>query len=142
MEHKDNLIWVVGAKPMDNYYLELQFNDGRKGKFDCKPLIKSYALFKDLENPEVFFNIRNKTPIFSMICKSDFVFPIRSFIKINFKTFFKINSHFFDLLYFFILSFDTNNISYLFYNVKKNFLYLLHFLKWFILSCFLFHFSK
>lgn len=57
MEHEDNLIWVIGAKPIEDYFLELQFNNGRHGKFDCKPLIKSYALFKELENPDVFFNI-------------------------------------------------------------------------------------
>ena len=57
MEHEDNLIWVVGAKPMKDYILELQFNDGMKGKFDCKPLIKKYALFRELENNEVFCNI-------------------------------------------------------------------------------------
>lgn len=57
MVHEDNLKWVVEAKPMEDYILELQFNDGRKGRFDCKPLIKKYALFKELENYELFSNI-------------------------------------------------------------------------------------
>ncbi|MBQ9472926.1 MAG: DUF2442 domain-containing protein [Bacteroidales bacterium] len=57
MQHDNNLIWVVEAKPIDGYMLELLFNNGKAGRFDCKPLIKKYKLFSKLEAPEVFNNI-------------------------------------------------------------------------------------
>ena len=57
MEYEDNLIWVVGAKPLDEYRLELLFNNGRKGVFDCKPLMSGYELFRRLEDLEIFNNI-------------------------------------------------------------------------------------
>ncbi len=54
MEQKNELKWVVAARVLDDYLLELTFNDDRRVIFDCEPLINQYKLFAPLRDKEVF----------------------------------------------------------------------------------------
>lgn len=59
MEQKNELKWIVTARPMDGYVLHLTFNDGCQRIFDCLPLIEKYSLFAPLRDiaPEYIYEI-------------------------------------------------------------------------------------
>lgn len=57
MDNKNELVWVVRAVALDNYVLQVTFNNGRMKLFDCKPLIKEFPAFKRLQDDGVFKNI-------------------------------------------------------------------------------------
>lgn len=54
MESRHELKWVIEAKNLGNYTLQLMFNDGRLLKVDCKPMISKYSLFAPLKDKDVF----------------------------------------------------------------------------------------
>ncbi len=54
MEQTNTLKWVVAARVVGDYLLELDFNDGRRVVFDCLPLINQYKLFAPLRDKDVF----------------------------------------------------------------------------------------
>ena len=54
MEKDNELKWVIAARPLDGYRLDLTFNDGSRRIFDCLPLIEKYKLFAPLRDKEVF----------------------------------------------------------------------------------------
>lgn len=54
---------VVGIKFLDNFELDLTFEDGKSGVFDCKPLIAKGRAFARLRNPEVFKRARINTEL-------------------------------------------------------------------------------
>lgn len=54
MEQKNELKWIVTARPMDGYVLHLTLNDGCQRIFDCLPLIEKYSLFAPLRDKAVF----------------------------------------------------------------------------------------
>jgi hypothetical protein len=45
---------VTGVKCLDDFRLELTFDDGRSGVVDCKPIIAKGGVFDRLRDPEVF----------------------------------------------------------------------------------------
>ncbi|MBQ9362618.1 MAG: DUF2442 domain-containing protein [Bacteroidaceae bacterium] len=56
MESTKELTWVTAARILDDYCLELTFNDGNVRVFDCKPLIDQYKVFAPLHDKAVFNN--------------------------------------------------------------------------------------
>jgi hypothetical protein len=54
METRNELKWVTIAHALDNYRLELTFNDGQQRIFDCKPIIEKYKLYAPLRDMNVF----------------------------------------------------------------------------------------
>ncbi len=49
---------VTNVKCLDDFRLELTFDDGRSGVVDCKPLIAKGGVFARLRDPEVFRRAR------------------------------------------------------------------------------------
>ena len=49
---------VVSVKCLDDFRLELTFDDGRSGVLDCKPIIAKGGVFSTLRNPQVFKKAR------------------------------------------------------------------------------------
>jgi len=45
---------VVNVKCLDDFRLELTFNDGKSGVLDCKPIIAKGGVFSTLRHPQVF----------------------------------------------------------------------------------------
>jgi len=45
---------VISVKCLDDFRLELTFDDGKSGILDCKPIIAKGGVFSRLRNPEVF----------------------------------------------------------------------------------------
>ena len=45
---------VISVKCLDDFRLELTFDDGKSGVLDCKPIIAKGGVFSKLRNPEVF----------------------------------------------------------------------------------------
>jgi hypothetical protein len=45
---------VVSVKCLDDFRLELTFDDGKSGVLDCKPIIAKGGVFSALRNPQVF----------------------------------------------------------------------------------------
>ncbi len=45
---------VVSVKCLDEFRLELTFDDGKSGVLDCKPIIAKGGVFAKLRDPEVF----------------------------------------------------------------------------------------
>ncbi len=45
---------VVNVKCLDDFRLELTFDDGKSGVLDCKPIIAKGGVFSKLRNPQVF----------------------------------------------------------------------------------------
>ncbi len=45
---------VIRVKCLDDFRLELTFDDGKSGILDCKPIIARGGVFSRLRNPEVF----------------------------------------------------------------------------------------
>lgn len=45
---------VVSVKCLDEFRLELVFDDGKSGILDCKPIIARGGVFTRLRDPEVF----------------------------------------------------------------------------------------
>ncbi len=49
---------VTNVKCLDDFRLELTFDDGRSGVMDCKPLVAKGGVFARLRDPEVFRRAR------------------------------------------------------------------------------------
>ena len=49
---------IKSVKPLKDMILELVFNNGVNKKYDIKPLIKKYDIFKCLENEKLFYNVK------------------------------------------------------------------------------------
>jgi hypothetical protein len=49
---------VIGVKCLDDFRLELTFDDGRSGIVDCKPIIARGGVFSKLRDPDVFRRAR------------------------------------------------------------------------------------
>jgi hypothetical protein len=49
---------VVNVKCLDDFRLELTFDDGKSGVLDCKPIIAKGGVFSKLRNPQVFKKAR------------------------------------------------------------------------------------
>jgi len=49
---------VVSVKCLDDFRLELSFDDGKSGVLDCKPIIAKGGVFATLRDPEVFKKAR------------------------------------------------------------------------------------
>jgi hypothetical protein len=45
---------VVYIKCLDNFRLELTFDDGKSGILDCKPIINKGGVFSVLADPDIF----------------------------------------------------------------------------------------
>lgn len=45
---------AVHVKCLNNFRLEITFDDGKSGILDCKPIIEKEGVFSVLGNPEVF----------------------------------------------------------------------------------------
>ena len=45
---------VVSVKCLDDFRLELTFDDGKSGVLDCKPIIAKGGVFSRLADPELF----------------------------------------------------------------------------------------
>ena len=45
---------VVHIKCLDNFRLEITFDDGKSGILDCKPFIEKGGIFSVLSDPNVF----------------------------------------------------------------------------------------
>ena len=45
---------VVHIKCLDNFNLEVTFDDGKSGILDCRPLIEKGGVFSVLRDPDVF----------------------------------------------------------------------------------------
>jgi len=45
---------VVSVKCLDDFRLELTFDDGKSGVLDCKPIIAKGGVFAKLRDPRVF----------------------------------------------------------------------------------------
>jgi hypothetical protein len=45
---------VVAVKCLDDFELDLTFEDGKSGILDCKPIIAKGGVFSRLRDPEVF----------------------------------------------------------------------------------------
>ena len=45
---------VLKIKYLNNYRLELTFDDGKSGILDCKPIIEKGGVFSALRDPNVF----------------------------------------------------------------------------------------
>ncbi len=45
---------VVNIKCLDDFKLELTFDDGKSSVLDCKPFIEKGGVFSALRNPDVF----------------------------------------------------------------------------------------
>lgn len=56
MKEEQTLKWVTSARKLDDYNLELTFNDGKRSIVDCLPLIDKYKLFAPLREKSVFDN--------------------------------------------------------------------------------------
>lgn len=56
MKSTNELTWVTAARILDDYCLELTFNDGNVRIFDCKSLIDQYKVFAPLHDKAVFEN--------------------------------------------------------------------------------------
>lgn len=48
---------AIDVKPLNNYMLEIIFDNGEKKKFDVKPYLK-FKLFKELENEKEFKKVK------------------------------------------------------------------------------------
>ncbi len=48
---------VIAVKPLDNYNLVLNFDNGEKKSFDVKPYLK-YKTFESLKNIEMFKTVK------------------------------------------------------------------------------------
>ena len=48
---------AIDVKPLNDYVLELTFDNGEKKKFDVKPYLK-FKPFKELENKEKFGKVK------------------------------------------------------------------------------------
>lgn len=57
METTNDLKWVTEAHTLDDYRLDLIFNNGERRIFDCKPIIEKYPRFSPLLDKDVFANI-------------------------------------------------------------------------------------
>ncbi len=49
---------VVSVKCLDDFQLELVFDNGESGVLDCKPMIAKGGVFAKLRDPEVFRRAR------------------------------------------------------------------------------------
>jgi len=58
METKNELKWVTKAHYLQDYLLELTFNDGSLRIFDCASLIKQYKFFEPLQDKNVFADFK------------------------------------------------------------------------------------
>ena len=45
---------VIKVKCLDDFRLELTFDDGKSGVLDCRPIIAKGGVFSRLRDPEVF----------------------------------------------------------------------------------------
>ena len=45
---------VVSVKCLDNFRLELVFEDGKSGILDCQPIIAKGGVFTKLRDPQIF----------------------------------------------------------------------------------------
>ena len=48
---------VTDIQILDNYKLQLTFDDGKSGVLDCKPFIDKGGVFSKLRDPEVFKSV-------------------------------------------------------------------------------------
>lgn len=48
---------AIEVKPLSDYMLEIEFEDGKKGIFDVKPYLE-FVQFKDLRNIELFNTVK------------------------------------------------------------------------------------
>lgn len=49
---------VIKIKCLDDFRLELTFDDGKRGILDCKPIIAKGGVFSKLSDPKVFKKAR------------------------------------------------------------------------------------
>ncbi len=45
---------AVNVKCLNNFRLEITFDDGKSGIFDCKPIIEKGGVFSVLRDPNIF----------------------------------------------------------------------------------------
>ena len=48
---------ALKVRPLENYILEIEFNNGEIKRFDVKPYLNHKA-FKQLKNPEIFKTVK------------------------------------------------------------------------------------
>ena len=49
---------VIKIKCLENYELELTFDDGKSGILDCRPFIEKGGVFSALRDPKLFDTVR------------------------------------------------------------------------------------
>lgn len=62
---------IIAAKPLDIYILEVQFEDGYVGLFDCKPYLDK-GVFKQLRDIDEFNAVRVAFGTIVWPCGADF----------------------------------------------------------------------
>ena len=49
---------IEAVKPLDNLIIEITFANGTKKKYDVKPLMHRWEVFKKLQNAELFNKVK------------------------------------------------------------------------------------
>lgn len=49
---------IKSVKPLDNMIIEVLFANGENKKYDMKPLIEKFEVFKELQNVEIFNKVK------------------------------------------------------------------------------------
>ena len=49
---------IKSVKPLDNLVIEITFANGTKKKYDVKPLMQRWEVFKKLQDAELFNKVR------------------------------------------------------------------------------------
>lgn len=56
MAQDNDLKWVTAARNLNDYKIELTFNDNKRMVVDCKPVIDKYKILAPLRDKSVFDN--------------------------------------------------------------------------------------
>jgi len=62
---------VIAVKPLNNYCLELVFDNEEKRLFDVRPYLEK-GIFKELQKPEVFFSVKVNHGTIQWVNEADF----------------------------------------------------------------------
>lgn len=54
---------VISVRCLDDFVLDLTFDDGKSGILDCKPIIAKGGVFARLRDPEVFRKVSINTEL-------------------------------------------------------------------------------
>lgn len=66
-----NFHTIKSVRPLENLIVEVLFNNGIYKRYDLKPLIKNFNVFKELENLEVFNSVKADPGGYGIIWNED-----------------------------------------------------------------------